>query len=164
MLLRQEPVAAKPIKISGNRIKVHRLGKTITGRVKLQLRRPLKQSKIVFTDKTFVGDQHQHASVTGLAELLQDAECSGGEQHRSRRQPPAVVLQNLIPWFIRVTSGRNWNIPEGELQVAELWTFRACAGSRGHAGGDQRLRHLSSGDDKSVLGKAIENIIGDDDE
>ncbi|MGZ4872473.1 MAG: hypothetical protein ACXVK3_11365 [Candidatus Angelobacter sp.] len=70
-LLRQERVSADTVKISGDCVKVDQLGKAMAGGMELKLRRTLEKREVLFIEQAFVGGQHQHAAVRGVAELLQ---------------------------------------------------------------------------------------------
>jgi len=123
----------------------------------------LKQSEIVFADKAFVGGQHQHSSITGLAELLQVPECSEGRHRVACGKPGAVSAPEFHSMIYPGSVRTERDILEGELQLLSFGLFAATVLVADITRVVTSASEISpTADDKGILGRLFENVIGDD--
>ena len=117
-----------------------------------------RQRKVLFMRDSFIGSENKHSAVAGIAESLQRLERDGGKKNRCGRKPCAILLQDAVPcrvWITRYDRGAL----VGESQIFERLNLTACR-RRCY----QNFMDCAVLDRECILGKAIENIIGNDNE
>jgi len=88
----------------------------------------------------------------------------GRKQYRGVREGAAIRVDNGVPGIVSIAVVEHRRVGIGKLQL--LQSLRRCVGRvlRGFLGGLQEFEDLAFFDQKSILRKAVEEIVRDDNE
>ena len=160
MLGRHKGVAAFSTKIFADGIKVDDLREAFAAGMKVQTGLTRGLRKILFMRDSFVSGQNKHSAVTGAAKLLQRLKSAGRKTDRSGGKPCAVLLQNAVPYIVRVMLRRDGGGLIGKSQIFKRLNLAICRRWSGH----QEFMDFAALDRECILGEAIENVISYNDE